>query len=73
MYRQYEDPYKLEEMLSDAREQLAASCDEYGEMDIDLLQWVDELRDRINFAWQDDEYDHDCYDYADEIWMYENC
>ena len=73
MYRQYEDPYKLEEMLRDAQEQLAASCDEYGEMDIDLLQWVDELKDRINFAWQDDEYDHDNYDYADEMWMWENC
>lgn len=72
MYRQYEDPYKLEQELAEARERLAESCDEYGEMDIDLLLEVQELEDRINYAWQDNEYDCDNYDYADEMWMYEN-
>ena len=67
MYRQYEDPYKLEQELKEARERLAESCDSYGEMDIDLLLWVQELEDRVNFAWQDDEYDRDNCDYADEI------
>lgn len=33
---------------------------------------MQELEDRANFAWQDNEYDSDNYDYADEIWMYEN-
>ena len=42
MYRQYEDPYKLEQELKEARERLAESCDEYGEMDIDLLLEVQE-------------------------------
>lgn len=73
MYRSYEDPYKLEEMLREAQDRLAESCDSYGEMDIDLLLEVDELKARINYAWQDDEYDHDNYDYADEMWMWENC
>lgn len=73
MYRSYEDPYKLEEMLEEARERLEESRAEDGDCDVDLLLWVNELEERVNFAWQDDEYDHDCYDYADEMWMYENC
>lgn len=72
MYRQYEDPYKLGRMLEEARERLAESCDSYGEMDIDILLEVQELEDRVNYAWQDDEYDCENYDYADEMWTYEN-
>ena len=72
MYRQYEDPYKLEQMLEEARERLAESCDSYGEMDIDILLEVQELEDRVNFAWQDIEYDENSRDYADEMWMHEN-
>jgi hypothetical protein len=30
------------------------------------------LKDRINFAWQDQEYDEMNRDYADEMWMWEN-
>ena len=72
MYRQYEDPYKLERMLEEARESLNESCGDDGEYDVDLLLWVQELEDRVNYAWQDNEYDCDNYDYADEMWMYEN-
>lgn len=62
MYRQYEDPYKLEQMLQEAKDALADSYDSYGECDIDALLWVQELEERVNFAWQDNEYDHDnCY------------
>ena len=68
MYRQYEDPWKLEEQLQELEERYAENMD-----DVDLYLEIYELRDRINFAWQDDEYDHDCCDYADEMWMYENC
>lgn len=68
MYRQYEDPWKLEEQLQELEERYAENMD-----DIDLYLEIYELRDRISFAWQDNEYDHDCYDYADEMWMYENC
>lgn len=65
MYRQYEDPYKLEQALAEARERLAESCDEYGEMDIDLLLEVQELEDRVNYAWQDNEYNAN---YRAETW-----
>lgn len=68
MYRAYEDPYGLEEQLQELEEIYADNRD-----DIDLYQGICELKDRINFAWQDNEYYHDNYDYADEMWMWENC
>ncbi|MEE1302255.1 MAG: hypothetical protein UHD64_05665 [Bacteroidales bacterium] len=51
MYRQYEDPYKLEQRLAEARKELAKNPD-----NIDLALEVHELEERVNFAWQDDEY-----------------
>lgn len=60
-YRQYEDPYKLEQMLEEAEARLAEDPD-----DVDLRIWVYELRDRINFAWQDDEYDAENADRFDD-------
>lgn len=72
MYRQYEDPWVLEERLKELEARYnEAQFD--GEDDVDLYLEMYELRDRINYAWQDNEYECDCYDYADEIWMYENC
>jgi uncharacterized sporulation protein YeaH/YhbH (DUF444 family) len=60
MYRQYEDPRKLEKMLQDAERRLsdaqASGTDDLDRL-IDLHQEVEELRDRVNFAWQDEEYD----------------
>ena len=57
MYRQYEDPRKLEEQLKEAEQRLeeikAAGMDDI----IDISQEVAELRDRVNFAWQDEEFD----------------
>lgn len=47
MYRGYEDPYELEQMLQEAREN-----DDGSE---ESAQWIAELRERLNFAWQDDE------------------
>ena len=55
MYRQYEDPHKLEEQLVTLMAE--ASLDPEDE---DLAFAIQELRERINFAWQDDEYDEDC-------------
>ena len=52
MYRQYEDPYKLENQLAEAKRRLAENPDNE-----DLALDVHELEERINFAWQDDEYD----------------
>ena len=55
MYRQYENPYSLEEMLAQLKRQRAKTTD------IDEIMYLDEeiadLKDRINFAWQDDEDD----------------
>ena len=52
MYRQYEDPYKLEQQLAVAKERLAENPENE-----DLALEVYELEERINFAWQDDEYE----------------
>lgn len=56
MYRQYEDPYKLEKQLEDAKRRLT-EAQEMGEETDWLWEEVAELKDRVNFAWQDDEYD----------------
>lgn len=61
MYRQYEDPYKIAELV---REQ-ERYCEENPD-DIDGAIELESLRQRENFAWQDDEYDEDYergYDY----------
>ena len=52
MYRQYENPHTLEDMLEDAKRRLAENP-----YDEDLCNEVAELKERINFAWQDDEYE----------------
>ena len=60
MYRQYEDPWKLEDRLDAARERLEIAKQEDPDNDdriIDLLEEIEELKERINFAWQDQEYD----------------
>ena len=52
MYRQYEDPYKLEDQLAEAKQRLA----EHPENE-NLALDVHELEERVNFAWQDQEYE----------------
>lgn len=56
MYRQYENPWSLQERLEAAERALsdaqAAGDDE--ERLIDLHREVEELRERVNFAWQDE-------------------
>lgn len=60
MYRQCENPYMLEEKLTELknklREAYASGADDELE---DLHLEIAELSDRVNFAWQDDEFDHD--------------
>ena len=58
MYRTYENPYELENRLKAViaeRDRFKAS----GKLDIEEEYYYElviaELRDRINFAWQDDE------------------
>lgn len=55
MYRQYENPWKLEDKLAEAKQRLAENPENE-----DLALEVHELEERVNFAWQDDEYDEDC-------------
>lgn len=69
MYRQYENPAKIQKMLEAAEEELARAKEEDREnIDIDLIidldNWVQSLKERLNFAWQDDEYDEN---YAREM------
>lgn len=52
MYRQYEDPYKLEEYLAELLKR-----QEVNPEDEDLAIEIHEIKERINFAWQDDEFD----------------
>ena len=55
MYRQYENPYKLEEQLKELKEEYNNTTDE--DRLISLSESIAELEERVNFAWQDDEYD----------------
>ena len=60
MYRRYEDPWALQDRLEKAKEELEhAKCEDPGNDDriIDLVLEVQELEERVNFAWQDQEYD----------------
>lgn len=60
MHRSYEDPYKVEKMLEEAKRELEnATHDENMDEDmlIELVLEVESLKERVNFAWQDDEYD----------------
>lgn len=55
MYRQYENPHTLEEKLKEVNERIA-NCTDESELEY-LYEEQAELKDRVNFAWQDDEYD----------------
>lgn len=60
MFRQYEDPYKIHKMLEKAKAEYEAAKHEDTEnvdLLIDLANEVESLRERENFAWQDEEYD----------------
>jgi len=54
MFRQYENPHKLQQQLEELERQYAENPE-----DADLCIEIAALKDRINFAWQDDEYDCD--------------
>ena len=63
MYRRYENPFALEDRLEELRtvfcERVEAGAT-WGEL-ADLQYDIAELEERINHAWQDDEYDSDNY------------
>lgn len=78
MFRSYENPYTLEDLLEAKKQARAAYALEHPD-DLDVLVDYDldiqELEDRINFAWQDDEYDCEHADpsFEDEefsAWLY---
>lgn len=55
MYRQYENPHTLQERLEKIKEEYNKETD--MDRKIDLYETIAELEERINFAWQDIEYD----------------
>lgn len=50
MYRQYENPFILEDRLKEAKKRLAEDLE-----NIDLALEVEELKDRVRFAWEDNQ------------------
>ena len=64
IYRRYEDPYKVQQMLDEARaeydREIARGTD--PEDLVDQVIWIGELEERLNFAWQDDEAEQFGYD-----------
>lgn len=66
IYRQYEDPWKLEDQLAEAKKQLEEARqrliedpdnDGLFEEVANLVNEVCALKERVNFAWQDNEYE----------------
>ena len=59
MYRQYEDPYQLEDQLAELKEEYCKAVEKGVDENvlINLHMDINELEERINFAWQDQEYD----------------
>ena len=77
MYRQYENPYELNKYLCELEAEyqtlIEMGVDADEEDFIDLYEEILDIKERINFAWQDEEYDEMNRDYADEMWVWENC
>ena len=67
MYRQYEDPRKLENWLEAVEQRIEEEKHSDNPDDdrlIDLYLEQEELKDRIRFAWDDIEYDENCARYG---------
>ena len=57
MHRRYEDPRKLEKQLAKLKRQYQRT--ENADERMYLAEEIAELKDRVNFAWQDEEYEED--------------
>ena len=59
MYRQYENPYRLNKYLCELEAEFQTRIEEGEDLDnlIELAIDIATLKERVNFAWQDDEYD----------------
>ena len=64
IYRQYEDPYKLEDELAEAKAIYRRAKEEGVDEDIlmNLSMDIHELEERVNFAWQDNEAEMEGYE-----------
>lgn len=73
MYRQYENPYDLEKQLEAVQFEYDMMVAEGADIEtlISVQEEIYDLKNRINFAWQDDEYDEMQKDYEDEMQMWE--
>lgn len=62
MYRQYEDPRTLENRLQEVKNQYETARQQ-GQLtpydEEDYCMYIADLKERINFAWQDEEYEED--------------
>ena len=60
MYRQYENPYNLEKQLEELKKEYWAAVEANTDEEtlFNLAENITELKERINFAWQDDEEDY---------------
>lgn len=58
MYRQYENPYKLEKQLEELKEQYCIAVEDGADEEtlVNLHFAINDLEERINHAWQDEEY-----------------
>lgn len=58
-YRQYEDPRALEKELKEKKELLEKAQNEGADEDtlVELHDQVEDLEQRVNIAWQDEEFD----------------
>ena len=63
IYRQYEDPYKLEQQLAEVKAIYRRAIEEDADENVlmDLTLEIHELEERINLAWQDDEAEMEGY------------
>jgi hypothetical protein len=64
IYRQYENPWELEDKLAEAKAIYRRAKEEGIDEDIlmNLSMDIHELEERVNFAWQDNEYEEECND-----------
>lgn len=63
MYRQYEDPFELQRQLEDLKKQYNKELNNGANEDVlmSLAETIANFRERINFAWQDDENESEGY------------
>jgi hypothetical protein len=64
MYRSYEDPFKLQDLLDEKRREYSSRMEAGEDVEVlmDLAIEINDLEQRVNFAWQDDEYDAEYVD-----------